>query len=98
MEVLDGCVFNAHCHFCPYIHLSQPTHCWYTVSVLNFVGKIFRGSLNLLICACIKFCGYNFRGSLHKFVAKAYQYLIFLLSCSEVMANDVRIHSASARH
>ena len=28
-----------------------------------------------------------------KFVAKAYRYLIFLLSCSEVMVNDVRIHT-----
>jgi len=46
----------------------------------------------------LNFVGIIFVVGCIKFVAKAYWYLIFLLSCSEVMANDVRIHSASARH
>ena len=49
-----------------FLHEEEDDH---TVSVLNFVGKIF-------VVDCIKF------------VVKAYQYLIFLLSCSEVMVND----------
>ena len=46
----------------------------------------------------LNFVGIIFVVDCIKFVAKAYRYLIFLLSCSEVMANDVHIHSASARH